>query len=154
MTLNQVIARIKAITEAHDQINTFVFGDADDFLASDITYPAAFMPYPSMTISGVDEVYSCQLFFMDRVIGGGSTTDNTFNELEVSSDMQLVAKDILAQFLYQKFEPKWNVSRDASISLTNEREPDYLSGAQLSFTIKLPYLANRCEVPTTYNYGS
>lgn len=154
MTLNQIIARVKAIAEAHEQINTFVFGDMDDALRNDVVYPACFMPYPSWNISGVDKVYSAQLFFMDRVIQGGSTTDNTFNELEVTSDMNSVADDILAQLQYQKFDPRWNVARQGDGVAVRQSEPDYLAGVQLSFTIKLPYIANRCEVPTTFNYGS
>jgi hypothetical protein len=154
MTLNSTVARIKAIAEAHEQINTFVFGDIDDALRSDVVYPACFMPYPSESISGADDVLSISLFFMDRTVQGGSITDKTDNELEVTSDMREVAKDIFAQMLYQKFSPTWNASKDCTITLTNERELDYLAGAQLSFTIKLPYTANRCEVPSTYNYGS
>lgn len=154
MTLNQIVARIKAIAEAHEQINTFVFGDVDSFLdSSDVVYPACFMPYPTETLSGADNLMSASLFFMDRTIQGGSSTDNTYNELDVTSDMREVAKDIFAQLLYQKFNPSWNVSKECSIVLTNEAEPDYLAGAQLSFTIKLPYTADRCAVPTTYNYG-
>ena len=154
MTLNNIVQRIKTIAEAHEQINTFVFGDMDDALRNDVVYPACFMPYPASNISGVDEVYNAQLFFMDRVIQGGSTTDKTFNELEVTSDMNSVAKDILAQLQYQKFNPSWNVAKAGGITFVNEAEPDYLAGVQLSFTIKLPYIANRCEVPTTFNYGS
>ena len=154
MTLNQIVQRIKAIAEAHEQINTFMFGDIDDALRSDVTYPACFMSYPNETISGTDNNMTCDLFFMDRTVQGGSITDKTDNELEVSSDMRSVAQDIFAQLQYQKFNPTWQVSKDSTITLTNEREVDYLAGAQLSFTIKLPYLANRCEVPTTYTYGS
>jgi hypothetical protein len=154
MTLNSIVARIRAIAEAHEQINTFVFGDIDDALRSDVVYPACFMPYPSENISGADDVMSVSLFFMDRTVKGGSVTDKTDNELEVTSDMREVAKDIFAQMQYQKFNPTWNASKDCTLTLTNERELDYLAGAHLSFTIKLPYTANRCEVPSTYNYGS
>ena len=85
---------------------------------------------------------------------GGASTDNTFNELEVSSDMLSVAKDILAQFNYQKFSPVWKVDRNATFTLTNEVENDYIAGVQMEFTIKSQYLADRCQVPTTYTYGN
>ncbi len=152
MTLNQTVARIKAICEAHEQINTFVFGDIDDRLSNDIVYPAVFMPYPSSSITGVDDVLSCQLFFMDKMILGGSSTDNTLNELEVTSDMYLVAKDIFAQMQYQKFDPVWNVNNAATFNLINETDEDYLAGVQMSFFIKSRYLADRCQVPSTFNY--
>lgn len=152
MTLNQIIARIKAIAEAHEQISSFVFGDLDDALRQDLTYPACFMPYPREQGNGSDLLMSCTLFFMDRVIIGGGEIDNTFNELEVSSDMREVAKDIYAQLRYQKFDPIWNVQKDYAINFRNEAEPDYLAGVQLEFTIKLPYNTDRCSVPTTYTY--
>lgn len=154
MTLNQLVARIKAICEAHEQINTFVFGDIDDKLRQDVIYPAAFLPYPLTQIQGPDTLDSFSLFIMDRVIVGGSSTDNTYNELEVTSDCRSIAKDLQAQFLYQKFNPTWNVQKNFSITPLNETDPDYLAGVQLQFTIKSPYTANRCQVPTTYNYGS
>lgn len=152
MTLNQVIARIKAIAEAHEQINTFVFGDIDDVLRAEVVYPACFMPYPIERGSGSDLLMSCSLFFLDRQIVGGGEQDNTFNELEVTSDMREVAKDIFAQLRYQKFEPRWNVQTDFSMTPRNQDGPDYLAGVQLEFTIKLPYTTDRCSVPTTYNY--
>ena len=154
MTLNQLIKRIQTIAEAHEQINTFLFGDIDDALRNDVIYPACFMPYPSESVSGHDATMSCSLFVMDRVIQGGSTSDNTLNELEVNSDMRSVAKDLMAQFLYQKFSPTWNVSKDFTLTLINEVELDYLAGVQLSFSIKLPYTADRCIVPTTFDYGN
>lgn len=154
MTLNQIVARIKAIAEAHEQINTFVFGDIDDVLREDVVYPACFMPYPREQGNGSDDNMQASLFFMDRVIQGGGEVDKTFNELEVTSDMREVAKDIFAQLRYQKFEPSWNVSPSWNINLTNEQQLDYLAGAQLEFTIKLPYTTDRCSVPTTFNYGN
>lgn len=154
LTLNQIVARIKAISEAHEQINTFVFGDIDDELRQDIVYPCVFMPYPSATYNGVDKLLQCNLFIMDRVIIGGASTDNTFNELEVTSDTESIAEDLFAQFAYQKYNPTWNVQRSFNITPLKETDPDYLAGVQLSFTIKLPYTADRCSVPTNYIYGS
>lgn len=154
MTLNQIVARIKAICEAHEQISTFVFGDIDDKLRQDIVYPAAFMPYPINNYQGVDKLLQCNLFIMDRVIIGGAVTDNTFNELEVTSDTESIAEDLFAQFAYQKYNPSWNVLRNFSITPLNETDPDYLAGVQLAFTIKLPYTTDRCSVPTNYIYGS
>jgi hypothetical protein len=154
LTLNQIVQRIKTICEAHEQINTFVFGDIDDKLRQDIVYPAVFMPYPTTNIQGVDKLDSCNLFIMDRMIVGGGSIDSTYNELEVTSDTRSIAEDLLAQFLYQKFDPIWNVQRNATIVPLNEADPDYLAGVQLSFTIKSPYTADRCQVPTTYTYGS
>ena len=152
MTLNQIIARIQGIAEAHDQINTFFFGDVDEFLATDNAYPACFMGIPSESGVKQETDLSCSLYFLDRMIQGGSEDDKTYNEVEIMCDMREVALDIFAQIRYQKFDPKWNIDTSFSIEYFNEKDEDYLAGVKLNITIKLPYNADRCQVPTTYNY--
>jgi hypothetical protein len=154
MTLNQIVARIKAIAEAHEQINTFVFGELSEVLRRDVVYPACFMPYPRDQFNGNDDNMSATLFFMDRVIVGGGEEDSTYNELEVTSDMREVAKDILAQLRYQKFNPTWNTLPQFAINPAINQQPDYLAGVQLEFTIKLPYTTDRCVVPSNYDYAT
>lgn len=158
MTLNQIVKRIKEIAEAHEQINTFFFGDVDDFLQSDVVYPACFMGMPSETISGSQGGGSelnmtISLYFMDRTIQGGSLTDNTFNQAEVLSDMRSIALDIFSQIKYQKFSPQWNVDANASLEYFNESTEDYNAGVRLQINIKYRFTIDRCAVPSTYNYG-
>lgn len=152
MTLNQIIARIQGIAEAHEQINTFFFGDVDEFLAADNLYPACFMGMPAESGVKGETDLSFSLYFLDRVIQGGSDTDNTFNETEVLSDQRETALDIFAQIAYQKFDPVWNVDPSFSLEYFNERDEDYLGGVKINITIKMPYTTNRCQVPTIYNY--
>ena len=148
MTLNQIIKRVQTIAESHEQISSFFFGDIDQMLDTDIVFPLCFMPIPTASISGVDDVLSCSLLVMDRQIQGGN------NEVEVLSDMREVALDLLAQLQYAKFVPTWQVLKSGNYEFFTERTEDYLAGVKLDFQIKLPYKADRCQVPTTFNYGN
>lgn len=157
LTLNKIIQRIQTIAEAHEQINTFFFGDVDDFLQSDVVYPACFISVPSETITGTqgggsELVMSFNLFFVDRTIIGGSESLKDFNQTEVMSDMRSVALDILAQMQYQKFSPQWLVNKDATINYFNERFEDYTAGVVLGITISNRLTLDRCAAPSTFNY--
>jgi len=148
MTLNQIVKRVQSIALSHDQIGSFFFGDIDDMLSVDVQFPLCFMTVPTSTITGADDVLSCSLLVMDRQIQGGN------NDVEVMSDMREVALDLLAQMQYNKFDPLWTVLKSANYEFFNERSEDYLAGVKIDFQIKLPYLSDRCQVPTTFNYGN
>lgn len=150
MTLNQIIKRVQTIAGAHEQINTFFFGNVDNFLSMDIVYPACFMSYPTESISGVDDLLSIELFLLDRIIQGGGDVDKTNNETEVVSDMREVAKDLISTLNYQKFTPTWNMQKgNVSLETFTETDEDFLGGVKISFSIKLPFDWNRCAVPST-----
>lgn len=149
MTLNQIISQIRTIALAHEQINSFGFGEIGDFLDSEITYPACFLELPTETITGqlgagAERRQSFNMYFFDRHVLGGDNRD------EVLSDMQLVALDIFYQLRYQKFD--FNVLPDSSLDYFIEREADYTAGVRLNFTVKYPLRIDRCAVPSTYNY--
>lgn len=152
MTLNKIIQRLQEIVEAHEQINTFFFGDIDDFLKVDRVYPACFLGKPSETIIANNTLIRFSLFFFDREIIGGSESDKTLNTTEVLSDMREIALDIFSQIRYQKFSPIWNVEKDATLEYYNEDKEDYLAGVKLDVIIKLPFNTDRCQVPTIYTY--
>lgn len=148
MTLNQVIRRIKAIAESHDQINTFFFGDADEFYSSDIVFPACFLSMPSEIGGKGATTLSFSLFCLDRQIQGGN------NELEVLSDMREVCLDLQAMFKYGGYVPSWIANDDFTITYFNEKDEDYLAGCKLDFTLRLHNAADRCQVPTNFDYAA
>lgn len=154
MTLNQLKARIQDICEAHGQINEFFFGREDEFFNRDRTFPVACLEMPdNEQIQRGATLLPFRLYFFDRVIQGGDIAAKTYNEDEVISDRREVALDIFAQMRYQKFDPRWNVQENASIgAYMYEAGEDYLAGVILDFTIKNDFAADRCAVPSDYNY--
>jgi hypothetical protein len=92
--------------------------------------------------------YSFSLYFMDRML----MEEN--NETEVLSDMTQVAGDIVAQLRYPKDYGKvtWTLSRNLPVTFYTESDPDLLAGVKLDAVLSVPFINNRCEVPSNYNY--
>ena len=145
MTLNQLVKQINQIATDHEQINFVYFGDVWERLSNgEVTYPAMFYTLTGGNALAKHITYSFSLYCMDRML-----SEET-NETEVLSDMTLVAQDLLAQLRYPKFE--WVISDNAPITFYTESDPDYLAGVKLDVTFQLPFLNDRCQIPTIYTY--
>lgn len=147
-TLNQVVKTIKDIAEAHEQINTVYFGNLPYFLSheSDNKYPAMFYDFTGTSISGKTLTLNFSLYFMDRMLA------ELTNETEVVSDQLLICQDIIAQLGYNDFD--FTIQESVSLTVFTEDTPDLLAGVKADISLDLPYLANRCDVPSDYQYPS
>lgn len=145
-TLNQVVKTIKDIAEAHGQIRTVYFGNLVDFLSkgSDNTYPAMFYDLTGSSISGTTLTMNFSLYFMDRMLAEQS------NETEVLSDQLSIAQDIIAQLKYNDFD--FVIQDNVNLTYFTEDTPDLLAGVRAEVSLDLPFTANRCQVPTDYQY--
>ena len=146
LTLNQVVSQIKAIAEAHEQINTVYFGDFDEFLgeSADNVYPAMYFDVMPSNISTRTLTLNFSLYFFDRML------PEKVNETEGLSDMLSVAQDILAQLMYQEFE--FEMNSNVSLTPITEDTPDNLITWKADISLNLPFTADRCVVPTSYQY--
>jgi len=144
-TLNEILVRLEAICTAHKMVNDYQFGTLDDFLDNrDINYPAVFVPLPQVSTAGKQQSFTFKLFIMDLQI---LSDDNLQDGL---SDCLGIANDLFAQVMYP-LSP-WIVDGTAAFELFEEDREDSLLGVSVEFTIKLPYLQDRCQIPTTYVY--
>lgn len=146
LTLNQVVSQIKAIAEAHSQINTVYYGDFDEFLgeSADNVYPAMYFDSTNANLSARTLTLNFSLYFFDRML------PEKINETEAVSDMLSVAQDILAQLLYQEFE--FEMSENVTLTFITEDTPDNLVAVKADISLDLPFTADRCQVPTSYQY--
>lgn len=147
LTLNQIVSQIKAIAEAHEQINTVYFGDFDEFLgeSADNVYPAMYFDVVPSNISTRTLTLNFSMYFFDRML------PEKVNETEGLSDMLSVAQDILAQLMFNEFEFEMNPS--VSLTPITEDTPDNLVAWKADISLNLPFTADRCVIPTTYNYN-
>jgi hypothetical protein len=147
-TLNQLIKTIEDLGNAHQQIKTTFYGNAFDFLSkgTDNVYPALFFDLTGASINGKSSTINFTLFFCDRVLPEQS------NEQEVLSDQLLTAQDIIAQLHYNDFD--FILQDSVTLDFFTEDTPEYLAGVSATIALDLPYLQNRCEVPTDYTYPS
>jgi hypothetical protein len=70
------------------------------------------------------------------------------DETEVLSDRLSVAQDIVAQLTYNNYE--FDVVGGIPVQFFIEKTSDLLAGVRADIQLELPYLSNRCVVPTTY----
>jgi len=151
MTLNQVIKRIQTIALAHKQINDFREGDVITFLRdSDVSYPACFVQILPGRISRVEKqttvrigIYLCDLVDL--------SIDSKENELEVKSDLLLIAEDLMAAFTYPQYSLDWEIANESSIEFLDEKFEDMVSAVLMTLDIKTRFDSNRCQIPSTLN---
>lgn len=149
MTLNQIVAELTKIGNAHEQINFVYFGDVWERLSNgEVTYPAMFFTLTGANVAAKEISYSFSLYFMDRML-----MEET-NETEVLSDMTQVGGDIVAQLRYPKdyANVTWTLNQNLPVTFYTESDPDLLAGVKLDAILTVPFINNRCEVPSTYNY--
>ena len=149
MTLNQIVKELTKIGNAHEQINFVYFGDVWERLSNgEVTYPAMFFTLTGANVAAKEIGYSFSLYFMDRMLAEET------NETEVLSDMTQVAGDIVAQLRfptdYQSVN--WQLNQNLPLTFYTESDPDYLAGVKLDVTLTVPFINNRCEVPSNYTY--
>lgn len=149
MTLNQIVKELTTIGNDHEQINFVYFGDVWERLSNgEVTYPAMFFTLTGANVLSKEVGYQFSLYFMDRML------NEETNETEVLSDMTQVAGDIVAQLRYPTDYGKvtWTVNQNLPLTFYTESDPDYLAGVKLDITLTVPFINNRCEVPSNYTY--
>jgi len=140
MTLNNIIKEIKNYGETHPQIKTVYFGEFSDKLDdNDVVYPAMFFDMGDASISQKQINYTFNIYILDRHL---VETD----ALEVLSDTNLIAQDIVAEFRNPTTE--WVTGDTITLTYFREDSPDYLAGVSINLNITLPSLNNRCQIPT------
>lgn len=148
MTLNNIVTTITNLANAHQQIKSVYFGDLADYLSrgSDNVYPSLYFDLTGGNIAERSLVLNFSLYFFDRML------HEETNETEVLSDMLEVCQDIIAQLRSQSFE--FDEGLSATLNFFTEDTPDLLAGVRADITLDLPFLANRCVVPSTFSYPS
>jgi len=149
MTLNQIVNELTKIGNDHEQINFVYFGDVWERLSNgEVTYPAMFFTLIGATIGAKEIDYNFSFYFMDRML-----SEET-NETEVLSDQTLVAQDFIAQLRYpiDYGIVTWTCGDNIPLTYFTESDPDFLAGVKCDITLNLPFINNRCQVPTNYTY--
>ena len=146
MTLNQIVQTITNLGNAHQQIESVYFGDLVDYLSrgSENVYPSFYFDLTGGTVAERGLTLNFSLYFFDRML------HEETNETEVLSDMLEVCQDIIAQLRSQVFE--FDEGLSANLSFFTEDTPELLAGVRADISLELPFLANRCQVPSTYTY--
>jgi hypothetical protein len=143
MTLKEVRSLLNNLADDHKQINDFGWGDVWELGESQsIVYPLMYCTIQNSNVTGKVFNLSLSILFCDLVFG-----DNK-NEDDVISDQMLICQDIIAQLRSDTFE--FTLGNSVNVNFFNERLSDLVAGVQANITLALPYVADRCAVPSDF----
>jgi hypothetical protein len=143
MTRNQIAIQLKKIATDHRQIRTAKVVNVDYFLhneVKDVVYPAVFMTMGNSTTEGKIKTHTVQVTVADVVL---HTT-----ELEVQSDMEQVANDLVGQIGWEK-QP-WRFTRSTTFEFFEDKFEDIVAGVTFSIDLEVPFLYDVCDLPSNY----
>jgi hypothetical protein len=140
----QILEDWKGFADAHEQINSFGFGDVEQLVNNILTkkeplYPRIYF-IPNATKLNVSHFHiTFQVIVCDIV------DDDLSNQQDVLSDTLEICKDLYAKAYLSDYEVDWN----ANVSPWLERTETILAGWTLTMSITQKFDYNRCVLPTT-----
>lgn len=142
VTYYQIIDDLRDLSVAHEQINSFGFGDITQ-LTMDIEtkqspiYTKLYV-VPNDTVLAQNQLtYNFQIIVADRL------KDDYSNQRDVMNDTLEIMKDVFTFLYLSEYESEW----DATVEPFLERFEDVLAGWTMSLTLTQPFDYNRCNVP-------
>ena len=143
MTIKEVKSLLNNLANDHKQINDFGWGDVWELGESkSITYPLMYCTIESSNVSGSIFNLSLSIIFADLVFADEK------NEDDVISDQMLICQDIIAQLRSDTFD--FTLGQSVNVNFFTERLSDLVAGVQATISLSLPYVADRCAVPSDY----
>lgn len=146
LTLRQVINQIKAVADAHAQINGVGVGDFAELQSQTREYPLFWIFHERSEVIEGYIVRRIRLLCADRVQTGQEGDDDDGMEIEVLSDTQRILMDFIAYFA-QQHNQAYIVDRVGSIDPFTERFDDRVAGNTVLLTIKEAWDYSKCETP-------
>lgn len=140
----QILEDWKGFADAHEQINSWGFGDMEQLVNNILTkkeplYPRMYF-IPNATRLNVSHFHiTFQVIVCDIV------DDDLSNQQDVLSDTLEICKDLYAKAYLSDYEVDWN----ANVSPWLERTETILAGWTLTMSITQKFDYNRCVLPTT-----
>lgn len=144
----QVIADFKEIARAHEQINSFGYGDLPQ-ITNDIEtkkeprYTKMYVVPGQTTLAQNELLYNFSIVILDQI------DDDYKNQQDVLNDCLEICKDIFTVLYLSEYETLWG----ATCTPFLERFETTLGGFTLNVTLSQPFDYNRCVLPEdAFNY--
>lgn len=142
VTYYQIIDDLKGMAQAHEQINSFGFGDLTQMTMDIETkqspiYTKLYVIPNDVSLDQNELTYNFQIIVADRL------KDDYSNQRDVMNDTLEIMKDVFTFLYLSEYESEW----DATVEPFLERFEDVLAGWTMSLTITQPFDYNRCVVP-------
>jgi len=142
VTYYQIIDDLKGLAQAHEQINSFGFGDLTQMTMDIETkqspiYTKLYIIPNDVSLDQNELTYNFQVIVADRL------KDDYSNQRDVMNDTLEIMKDVFTFLYLSEYESEW----DATVEPFLERFEDVLAGWTMSLVITQPFDYNRCNVP-------
>jgi len=140
----QILVDWEQFADAHEQINSFGFGDITQLVNNIDTKQEPLYPriYFQPQTTSLQENH---MHMRWRVIVCDIINDDLSNQVDIWSDTLEIAKDFYAKAYLSDYEVDWN----ASLTPWYENEQTRLGGWTFEVSINQKYDYNRCVLPTT-----
>ena len=138
----QILKDLNLLSVAHEQINSFGFGDIEQ-LTNDIEtkvepkYTRMYVLPGQVTLAQNELIYNFQIVISDIL------EDDYSNQEEVMSDTLEICNDIFTVLYLSDYETQWGASCEPFL----ERFETVLAGWTMNMTITQPFDYNRCVLP-------
>lgn len=149
LTLNEIVAQLTGIADAHGQIAAYGVGDLGEWNPTERNYPLLWIHYVGAeTSDGVlDMTFRVGCF--DRVLAGEEGEDVSGHEQEVLSDTQLILLDVLAYFAQGQHSGYYS-ARTSNLTPATETMDDRLAGHFIDLTISQDWDFSKCQIPASF----
>ena len=149
-TVNQILSQFLDIASAHRQINSFGFGEIQDYATSGTTnYPAMWVDIGDCSIGGNEDeqsLYTQQsytIWIIDRLQKGKGNLEDVF------SDTQQIVLDVIAQLNKSGYDFVVDIGNQLT-PIFDKFHDDELAGFSFNLVIKQNYDRDRCAIPFAY----
>jgi len=142
VTYKQIISDFDEIARAHEQINSFGFGDIEQ-LTNDIKtevepiYTKMYMVPSQVQLAQNELIYNFQIIITDQLDADYS------NQRDLMSDTLEICKDVFTVLYLSEYECEWNIVCTPFL----ESYETVLGGWSMNLIITQPFDYNRCVLP-------
>lgn len=145
MTRNQIANQLKEIGSSHRQVRTCEVVEPDYFLdneTKDVVYPAVWFTLGATSVVEKRKTVSLLITIADIIRHPNKL------QLEVQSDCESIADDIISQLDWQKHE--WKLVRNSAYEYFEDNFGDECAGVTVSVDLDFPFSYDNCDLPSTY----
>jgi hypothetical protein len=141
-TANQIKSEFETLASGHYQIHSFLYAQEFEQQAyENLIYPLMLVYPLGGNLSGTTYTRNYRVIIADRVLKSEG------NELEVESDTQLIALDILAYWMKLGTNERFSITSSNTITPFWEKWGDEVTGHFVDIGIEEFYDFNSCAIP-------
>ena len=148
MTRNQIAAQLKLIAANHRQVRTAKVVRPDYFLHNedkDVNWPAVWVTMGDVSVQQGQKIHSVVLTIAD-IIHHPDTLNRI--DLEVQSDMERIADDLIAQINWGK--QTWDLVNQSEYVFFVDSFEDEAAGLTFEIQLQVPFDYDACDLPSDY----